>query len=78
MSPRIIATIGYFPAKYILSKHGLTSDFIIIEVCGETFLSDDRIILPLIHPALLLYNPDMEEEFKKKYRKLSVLLGSLC
>ena len=40
------------------------------------FFVEDRIVLPLMHPAALLYNPEIEEGMKEEYEKLRKVLDS--
>jgi len=74
IDPRILAPLGYCAARYIFQKYGLLSpsksEFSSIH--GKLFLADDKKILPLPHPAVLLHNADFEQDLKKSYRKLQV------
>lgn len=44
------------------------------KIYGKVFWAGDRKILPLQHPAAMLYNPSVKEEMIKNYRKMRVLL----
>jgi len=76
VNPRVIATLGYLPAKYIFQKYELMDNFSYSKICGKTFNAGDKIILPLRHPATLLYNPKIKEEMKENYKKIRTLLDS--
>ena len=46
----------------------------ISSIYGRLFLARDKKILPLPHPAFLLYNPHLRQDLVKSYRKLRVLI----
>jgi len=76
INPKLIVTLGYYATKYILKKYTaqlpLKSEF--YKVYGRFFRAEDRKILPLQHPAALLYNSSSKEEVVKNYRKVRILL----
>ena len=76
INPKILVPLGYYATRYIFQRHGIQSpskaEFSL--VCGRLFLAKDKKILPLHHPASLLYNPDSKQDLIKSYRKLQVLL----
>lgn len=76
VNPRVIATLGYLPARYIFKKYELEI-FNYPETCGEAFNVGGKTIFPLRHPAALLHNPEIEGKMKKNYKTLRMLLSSL-
>ena len=46
-------------------------------VCGKIFTVKDKKIIPLRHPAALLYNDSLQKEMIKNYGKLRKLLDSV-
>lgn len=72
--PEILVPLGYFATKYLFEKNGLKipekRDFHL--VYGKLIWTGKAKIYPLPHPAYLLYNPQLEEEVARHYRKLSV------
>jgi len=76
INPKILVPLGYYATCYIFQKYdislspkaGFSSFF------GKLFLAKDKKILPLPHPATLLYNPEFKKDLIKSYRKLQVLL----
>jgi uracil-DNA glycosylase family 4 len=59
INPSVIATLGYYSTKYISVKHKISlpkSKPEFLEVYGKIFLAGDRKVLPLRHPATLLYD----------------------
>jgi len=77
LNPAAIATLGYYPAKYVFEKYKLEDGFHFSEICGHTFCTEGKTILPLRHPATLLYNPETKEEMRKNYRKLKTLMNNI-
>lgn len=80
INPVIISPLGYHPTKYILQKYGISmpgskSEF--LAVYGKVFQAENKKILPLAHPATLLYNDSIWEEMTENYKKMKLLLESL-
>lgn len=76
LNPAVIATLGYYATKYIFEKYAVAfpSKQEFYKVYGKFFLAIRRKILPLQHPAAVLYNDEIKKEMVKNYRKLNVLL----
>jgi DNA polymerase len=76
INPRVIAPLGYHATKYIFEKYALClpSKPEFHKVYGKVFLTESRKILPLKHPATILYNDSIKEEMIKNYRKMKVIL----
>jgi uracil-DNA glycosylase family 4 len=76
INPSVIATLGYYSTRYIFHKHqiSLPTAKSNLKKYGSLFLADDRKILPLRHPAVLIYNDFIREEMTENYRKLKTLM----
>ncbi|MBW2039586.1 MAG: uracil-DNA glycosylase [Deltaproteobacteria bacterium] len=76
INPKVLAPLGYYATKYIFEKYVLClpSKPEFRKVFGKIFLAGSKKILPLQHPAALLYNPSLRDEMIKNYRKMKVLL----
>jgi len=76
IDPEVLVTLGYYATKYLFEKYKFSmvakSEF--NEVYGTLYLTGDRKVLPLQHPAVLLYRLFFREEVIKNYRKLKVVL----
>jgi len=75
--PEIIVPLGYYATRTILTKYhanppAARKDF--KKKYGILLFSDDQKILPLPHPATLLYDPSFELETIEKYKKLQTLM----
>ena len=71
IDPKIICTLGKYSTQLILdSNHGITG------LRGKMFHRDGRTILPINHPAAVLYNPSRIEMLKKDFQRIKDLLGS--
>ena len=78
IQPDIIVTLGYFATSYILGKHLIDIPRDFKQVYGRTFFTESgRIILPLRHPAALLYNPELKESMMEDYRKIGIVMEGL-
>ncbi len=70
MNPSVIVSLGNFSTKYLLnSKEGITN------LRGKIQIVNGRKILPMFHPATLLYN-GMSEKLLKQFRTDFAILKS--
>lgn len=76
INPKIISTLGYFAARYVFKKYDIESELRFPEVCGRVFSSSDKTIVPLRHPAALLYDNSLYRKMVKNYSELRKLLDS--
>lgn len=75
IKPKAICTLGNYSTKYILEKYGLGSQVQgISKIHGKVFevksLFQDIKIIPLYHPAVATYNPNMKEVLKRDFKIL--------
>ncbi|MFK5926220.1 MAG: uracil-DNA glycosylase [Desulfuromusa sp.] len=77
VDPKILAPLGYYAIKYIFEKYAIPlpikSEF--HNILGKTFLIGDKIIIPLQHPASVLYNHSIKTVLINNYSKMKVLLA---
>ena len=77
IKPKVIATLGRYSMVYIMKKFGLDSQ---IEPIGAAHgkeyevqtLFGSLIILPLYHPAVVVYNNKMLDALKEDFEKLKM------
>ena len=76
INPQILAPLGYYAIKYIFEKYAIAlppkAEF--HKIFGKVFLIEDKKIIPLRHPAAVLYNHSLKMVLMENYRKLRVLL----
>lgn len=76
IGPKILAPLGFHAIKYIFEKYEIAlppkPDF--HKIFGEVFLSGDKKIIPLQHPASVLYNHSIKAVLIKNYSKMKTLL----
>jgi DNA polymerase len=71
IGPRMICTLGKFSTQLILgTKQGITG------LRGKVFQRDDRIVLPINHPAAVLYTPSRMEILKEDFSRIKRLIDS--
>lgn len=75
INPEILVPLGYYATTYIFKKYSLPlpSKPEFYTIYGKLFLSGNTKILPLQHPAAVLYNPSTKEALAKNYHKLKIL-----
>lgn len=78
IQPKIIATLGRYSAEYIMRKFGLGSQIESIgKMRGKVFLAQTSYgeikIIPLLHPAVALYNSFSRDDLKKDFQSLKNL-----
>jgi len=72
IQPRLIATLGRYSAEYIMKKFGLESQIEPIgKMRGKVFDAQTSYgelkIIPLLHPAVALYNSFSRDDLKKDF-----------
>ncbi len=76
INPKILVPLGYYPTRYIFQKYKLQlpskSEF--SSIYGKLFLAEDKKILPLPHPAVIISNPEFKQNLIRMYKKLKILL----
>ena len=75
IQPRVIATLGRFSMDYIMRKFRLDSEITgISRMHGRVFSAQASYgsveIIPLYHPAVVVYNNNMKNELKKDFKIL--------
>src|SRR3989338_2275789 len=71
MQPKVIVTIGNFATERIIKQKGITL------IHGKIFSLGEIHVVPVIHPANLLYNgrnPQLLESMKKDFEIIASLL----
>ena len=76
IQPEIIATLGRYSAEYIMKKFGLENEIETIgKMRGKIFkakISYGEVkIIPLLHPAVALYNSFSRDDLKQDFKSLS-------
>lgn len=74
LDPKVIITLGNFATKYLLeTKEGIT------KVRGKVYEKNGRNVVPMAHPAVVLYNGGSEAimtQFRADFMVVKGLLGS--
>ena len=73
--PEVICTLGNYSTKYIFEKYALEKQIQgISKIHGKVFepktLFESIKIIPLYHPAVATYNPNMKETLKEDFKIL--------
>ncbi|MFW6196020.1 MAG: uracil-DNA glycosylase [Thermoplasmatota archaeon] len=74
IEPDILVPLGYYASRYLFDKNGLDFEDKFVDLTGKLYLTDERKIYPIAHPASLLYDDSFEEEMKENYEKLKTFL----
>ncbi len=76
VNPQVLVPLGYYAIKYIFEKYNIPLPFKLEfeQIYCRIFLTDDKKVFPLQHPAAVLYHSSIKEKVIKDYRKLKVLL----
>jgi DNA polymerase len=76
VDPAVIAPLGYYAIRHILEKYGIPvpprAEF--RTLFGTAFAAGGRTIIPLQHPAVVLYNASYRQSLIENYRKLGGML----
>lgn len=76
LAPRVVVTLGNFSTKYMLdTKEGITG------LRGKTVQKDGMTIVPMFHPATLLYsgnNPAKRQQLLDDFIVVQKLIGTVA
>ena len=76
INPSVISSLGFFATRYLFQLYGITlppkPEF--REVYGKLFLAGNTRILPVQHPAAILYDDSIKNIMVRNYHKMKVLL----
>ncbi|BAA30579.1 197aa long hypothetical protein [Pyrococcus horikoshii OT3] len=79
IKPKVIVTLGRFSTAYIMKKYGFNVEPI-SKIHGRVFeartLFGKIYIVPMYHPAVALYRPQLRRELEEDFKKLKSLLSS--
>ena len=71
IKPEIICTLGNYSTAYIMEKYGLKEQIQgISKIRAKVFKTKDIKIIPLYHPAVAPYNPNMKGILKEDFKIL--------
>jgi len=75
IQPEVIVPLGYYATRTILSKYHynpFAEGISFKEINGQLLTLNGVKAFPLTHPSALLYNPSLETDTIKKYKKLKI------
>ncbi|MCA9478587.1 MAG: uracil-DNA glycosylase [Nanoarchaeota archaeon] len=82
IKPKVIITLGNYATKFVLA--GFNPDGM-AKITGVSALHGKRItldiegvtyqVMPMFHPAAMMYNPKLRESFEKDFQMVASLLG---
>ncbi len=79
IKPKIICTLGNYATKFVLSGFkvkGMNKIGGITSLHGVPVKVNDLVVVPLYHPAAMLYNPSLRKVLEEDFFKLKTLLES--
>jgi len=82
IKPKIIATLGNFSTKFVLSNfnpENMKKIEGISEINGKKFKvkleNDEFLIIPIYHPSAMIYKPSLREDFEKDFQIFAKIIG---
>ena len=77
--PTVVASLGFFATRFLFGRYGLApppkAEF--SSLYGRRVAVGDTILLPLQHPAAVLYNPAIKAVVVRNYRLLGEIFVDL-
>lgn len=64
IQPKVIGTMGNHSTEMLLGETGMG------RLHGKRYEYEERVLIPLYHPAAGLYNPNLKSEMKKDMKRL--------
>jgi DNA polymerase len=77
--PTVVASLGFFATRFLFTRYGLAlpPKVEFSGVYGQRVAVGDLILLPLQHPAAVLYNPAIKDVMVRNYRLLGEIYADL-
>lgn len=72
IDPKVVVTLGRFSLEFMLGSGQKIS-----QIHGKIFRQDERVIMPMYHPAYALRNPSGKEQMIEDFSRLRALLKKL-
>ncbi len=80
ISPKIISTLGNFSSKYIMEKFNISPENI-NKIHGKIFIvgafTTNIMIIPLYHPAAVLYNQNIKKALIEDFKVIDSVLKKI-
>jgi uracil-DNA glycosylase family 4 len=77
IDPKVIAPLGYYAIRYVFGKYAIPlppkPEF--HKIFGKTFIAQNKVIIPLRHPAAVLYNHSLKQELTRHFRQLKTVIA---
>ena len=73
IQPRVICTLGNVAMEHIFRKYGLDVRSI-SRIHGSIFKKDNLQIIPLYHPAAVLYKPNLESIMRRDFKIIKKMI----
>ncbi|MCG6908290.1 MAG: uracil-DNA glycosylase [Desulfobacteraceae bacterium] len=77
--PTVVASLGFFATRFLFGRYGLAlppkAEF--SSIYGRRVAVGDTILLPLQHPAAVLYNPAIKAVMIRNYRLLGEIFADV-
>ncbi|MFP4005675.1 MAG: uracil-DNA glycosylase [Candidatus Hadarchaeia archaeon] len=70
VDPALLCPLGYYSTRYLFEKYEIRNKLEFPEICGDILSLSDRKILPLGHPAAILYDESIKDEMVEHYKVL--------
>lgn len=84
INPRVIITLGNFSTKFVLSKfsvEGMNKIEGVSKLHGKprevTVNENTWTVVPMYHPAAMLYRPQLREVIERDFKKVEKILGGV-
>ncbi len=79
INPGILAPLGHYATRYLFEKYAfpIPSRQEYQEVYGKVLKADDKQIIPVQHPAALLYNSSIKKVMLNNYSRVQEVLSNL-
>lgn len=73
INPKVMGCLGRHAMNVLMEEFGIGSAGAISQIHGKVFEADRIKIVPLYHPAVAVYNPNMKEVLKEDFKVLKDL-----
>lgn len=71
--PKIVCTLGFYSTRYVLGRFGINVNSI-SRYQGKIYEFEEFTVLPMFHPAAVIYNRELFESLRESFQKFKKIV----
>lgn len=76
LKPKLVCTLGFYSTRYVLGRFGIEV-YSISKHQGKVYRFEEFVVLPMFHPAAVIYKAELTKEFRDGFLKLKEIMNEI-